>query len=61
MIIQSTASAFYKVRLASENVVGVHLPVFESAKEERNTQDFTGLGKGGQQVPFILLNYVVVL
>jgi len=61
MIIQSVASASFKVRLASENVVGVHLPVFEHMKEERHAQDFTGLGKGGQQVSKSRETYVKAL
>jgi len=61
MIIQSVTSAGYKVKLASENVVGVHLPVFEHSKEERQAQDFTGLGKGGQQVAKSRETYVKAL
>lgn len=61
MIIQSVSHASFKVKLASENVVGVHLPVFDAAKEERNSQDFTGLGKGGQQVAKSRETYVKAL
>jgi len=60
-IIQGIASATFKVKLATENVVGVHLPVFDQAKEERHTQDFTGLGKGGQQIAKSRETYVKAL
>jgi len=50
MIIQSVSTASYKVRLTTENVVGVHLPIFDPFKEDKQSQDLTALSKGGQQV-----------
>ena len=45
MIIQSVASASYKVKMATENVVGVHLPVFEPVKEERHCTSACAVSK----------------
>ena len=48
---ESVKSAKFRVRTTQENVSGVYLPKFESARQE-DESDFklTGLGKGGQQV-----------
>jgi len=49
-VIQGVTTASYKVKLSTENIVGVHLPVFDPFKEDKHSQDYTALGKGGQQV-----------
>jgi len=51
MVIQSADQASYKVKLKTENIVGVHLPLFEPVNDKANSsQDMTGLGKGGTKV-----------
>ncbi|CAO3683464.1 unnamed protein product [Umbelopsis vinacea] len=47
---ESAKTAQLKVRAKQENVSGVMLPVFESYHEGGNAFEFTGLGRGGQQV-----------
>jgi V-type H+-transporting ATPase subunit D len=48
---ESAKSARFRVRTKQENVSGVLLPAFESFQTEGNNDfQFTGLGKGGQQV-----------
>eukprot|EP01128_Nolandella_sp_AFSM9_P012051 TRINITY_DN8915_c0_g1_i1.p1 TRINITY_DN8915_c0_g1~~TRINITY_DN8915_c0_g1_i1.p1 ORF type:complete len:258 (-),score=88.65 TRINITY_DN8915_c0_g1_i1:136-909(-) len=49
-IIQSATSATFTVKEETDNVVGVHLPVFDSQKAEKQSHDFTGLAQGGAQV-----------
>jgi V-type H+-transporting ATPase subunit D len=51
-VIHNVTTATYKVKLKSENVVGVHLPVFDSINERSGQPiaDLTGLGRGGEQV-----------
>ncbi|KAG0179446.1 H(+)-transporting V1 sector ATPase subunit D [Apophysomyces sp. BC1034] len=49
--VQETAkSAQLRVRTKQENVSGVMLPAFESYTEGGNAFEFTGLGRGGQQI-----------
>jgi len=51
MVVHGAEQATYKVRLKTENVVGVHLPLFEPVHDKSgNAQDLTGLGKGGAKV-----------
>jgi len=48
---ESAKNARFRVRARQENVSGVFLPAFESYLTEGNNDfQFTGLGKGGQQV-----------
>jgi len=51
-VIHNVSNAAFKVKLRSENVVGVHLPVFDCINERSGQPiaDLTGLGRGGQQV-----------
>ncbi|KAJ4457377.1 putative V-type proton ATPase subunit D 1 [Paratrimastix pyriformis] len=39
-----------KVRMRSENIAGVLLPVFEVLQEGNNAQEAAGLGRGGQKI-----------
>jgi len=51
MVIQSADQAAYKVKIKTENVVGVHLPLFEPVHDKTGmSQDMTGLGKGGTKI-----------
>jgi len=51
MVIQSADTASYKVRMKTENVVGVYLPNFDPTQDKQlAAQDMHGLGKGGQSV-----------
>jgi len=36
--------------MGTENIVGVHLPVFEPFIEATSTKEMAGLGKGGQKI-----------
>ncbi|CAO3676726.1 unnamed protein product [Umbelopsis ramanniana] len=47
---ESAKTAQLKVRAKQENVSGVMLPVFESYNEGGNAFEYTGLGRGGQQI-----------
>ncbi|KAG2233834.1 hypothetical protein INT48_005280 [Thamnidium elegans] len=47
---ESSKSAQLRVRAKQENVSGVMLPVFEMYNEGGNAFEFTGLGRGGQQI-----------
>jgi V-type H+-transporting ATPase subunit D len=50
-VIENVDKASFKLKLSTENVVGVQLPVFEQVNEKNNaSQDLTGLGKGGQKI-----------
>jgi len=51
-VIHNVTTAFFKVKLRTENVVGVHLPVFDCVNDRSGqpTSDLTGLGRGGEQV-----------
>ncbi|KAI8889971.1 D subunit of V-type ATPase [Backusella circina FSU 941] len=47
---ESSKSAQLRVRARQENVSGVMLPAFEMFSEGGNAFEFTGLGRGGQQI-----------
>ncbi|CEG70773.1 Putative V-type ATPase, D subunit [Rhizopus microsporus] len=47
---ESSKSAQLRVRAKQENVSGVMLPAFEMYTEGGNAFEFTGLGRGGQQI-----------
>ncbi|CAO3650705.1 unnamed protein product [Mucor fragilis] len=47
---ESSKSAQLRVRAKQENVSGVMLPAFEMYNEGGNAFEFTGLGRGGQQI-----------
>eukprot|EP01121_Diplochlamys_sp_Union-15-3_P000317 TRINITY_DN102_c0_g1_i1.p1 TRINITY_DN102_c0_g1~~TRINITY_DN102_c0_g1_i1.p1 ORF type:complete len:251 (-),score=56.43 TRINITY_DN102_c0_g1_i1:68-820(-) len=51
MIIEGVEKSTYKLRKGTENVVGVHLPVFDIIKESQPPKnDITGIGKGGEKI-----------
>jgi len=50
IVLENVTTATIKVKLGTDNVAGVLLPVFEQFSEGSGTQELTGLGKGGQQV-----------
>jgi len=50
-VLENVSVAMVRVKMATENVAGVHLPVFSKNIEGNvNTQELTGLSKGGQQI-----------
>eukprot|EP01126_Amoeba_proteus_P003489 TRINITY_DN11167_c0_g1_i5.p1 TRINITY_DN11167_c0_g1~~TRINITY_DN11167_c0_g1_i5.p1 ORF type:complete len:210 (-),score=50.32 TRINITY_DN11167_c0_g1_i5:136-765(-) len=51
VVIQGATQATFKVNIIPDNVVGVHLPVFETLNDRSGPlQDMTGLDRGGQKV-----------
>jgi len=50
-VLENVSVAMVRVKMATENVAGVHLPVFTKNIEGNvNSQELTGLSKGGQQI-----------
>jgi len=49
-VLENVGQASSKLKLVSDNVAGVHLPIFEQVNDSRQVQELTGLGKGGQQI-----------
>lgn len=49
-VIENAKSAKVKVRVKSDNVAGVRLPIFDAIIEGGDAFEYTGLGRGGQQV-----------
>ncbi|GAM25960.1 hypothetical protein SAMD00019534_091350 [Acytostelium subglobosum LB1] len=51
-VIENVTNATIAVKMQTENVAGVHLPTFEKVSEGvvSNSQELTGLSKGGQQI-----------
>lgn len=50
-VLENVSSAMVRVKMSTENVAGVHLPVFSKNMEgSSNSQELTGLSKGGQQI-----------
>jgi len=51
MVIESVGKANYKLKLKTENIVGVQLPIFQPSIEKVSSgQELTGLGKGGARI-----------
>jgi len=51
LVVQSADQASFKVKMRAENVVGVYLPIFDSANERSGgAHDITALGRGGQKM-----------
>jgi V-type H+-transporting ATPase subunit D len=45
------STAFEKLKINTDNVAGVHLPIFELQSDtNKQNQELTGLGKGGEQI-----------
>jgi len=51
-VVESVTKASFKVRMDSENVAGVHLPIFKKVIEhgQSSTSELIGLSHGGQQI-----------
>jgi len=50
-VLENVTTAMVRVKMATENVAGVHLPVFSKNIEgNASSQELTGLSKGGQQI-----------
>ncbi|EFA80894.1 vacuolar ATP synthase subunit D [Heterostelium album PN500] len=51
-VIENVTNPTIVVKMQTENVAGVHLPTFEKVSESAvsNSQELTGLSKGGQQI-----------
>eukprot|EP01130_Rhizamoeba_saxonica_P007087 TRINITY_DN283_c0_g2_i1.p1 TRINITY_DN283_c0_g2~~TRINITY_DN283_c0_g2_i1.p1 ORF type:complete len:255 (+),score=70.45 TRINITY_DN283_c0_g2_i1:50-814(+) len=61
-IVESVDQASFKIRLTTENVVGVHLPVFESINEgTSHSQELIGMSQGGKKVSACRNSYVNAL
>lgn len=56
-VVENVGSASRKLRTKIDNVAGVKLPVFSAYKEGSDSQELTGLGKGGQQISRCRENY----
>ncbi|KAI9822826.1 MAG: H(+)-transporting V1 sector ATPase subunit D [Phylliscum demangeonii] len=57
---ESVKNARFRLQTRQENVSGVFLSQFESVVSEGNNEfGLTGLGKGGQQTAFVLLDEVI--
>lgn len=51
IVLENVKQATFKVRLETENVAGVQLPIFRKFGDlSQPSQDLTGLSKGGEQV-----------
>jgi len=62
MVRESADTASFKVRMKTENIVGVHLPNFDSVNEKQSTShEMHGLGKGGQKVQKCRITYLDAL
>jgi V-type H+-transporting ATPase subunit D len=61
-VLENVSQAQVKLKLGSDNVAGVHLPVFEPIDESKSTtQEMTGLGRGGQQIQSCKKTYLTAL
>ena len=49
-VVESAGQASYRLKVNSENVAGVTLPVFEGTQEGGGGQELTGLARGGTKV-----------
>jgi len=50
MVIENVDQPTFKLKMGTENVVGVKLPVFEPWASTAQSREYTGLGQGGQKV-----------
>eukprot|EP01096_Ripella_sp_DP13-Kostka_P004415 TRINITY_DN1663_c0_g1_i1.p1 TRINITY_DN1663_c0_g1~~TRINITY_DN1663_c0_g1_i1.p1 ORF type:complete len:271 (-),score=156.44 TRINITY_DN1663_c0_g1_i1:66-842(-) len=61
-IIENVQRASYKLRLESENVAGVKLPIFKQLTEASGlNQELTGLSRGGEQIKKTKATYISAL
>jgi len=49
-VMENVEAASLKLRLDTDNVAGVYLPIFKSINEGATNQQFVGLSRGGQQI-----------
>jgi len=50
-VLENVSNAIVRVKMATDNVAGVHLPTFaKNLESTSNSQELTGLSKGGQQI-----------
>lgn len=49
-MIENVDQPTFKLKMGTENVVGVKLPVFEPWASTAQSREYTGLGQGGQKV-----------
>ncbi|GAB1601468.1 V-type proton ATPase subunit D-like [Argonauta hians] len=57
IVLQNVNKAQIKVRSKKENVAGVTLPIFEHYQDGTDTNELTGLSRGGQQIDKLKKNY----
>jgi V-type H+-transporting ATPase subunit D len=50
MVIETVDQPTFKLKMGTDNVVGVMLPVFEPLIETTQQKDLAGLSKGGQRI-----------
>jgi len=60
-VLEKVENASVKVKLNSENIAGVMLPIFEKQNEGNTAQELTGLGKGGQKIKDCRDSYIRAL
>jgi len=61
-ILENISQAAFKLKLTSDNVAGIHLPVFENYSDtSKLPQEMHGLAKGGQQIQKCRESYVSAL
>eukprot|EP01119_Soliformovum_irregulare_P017698 TRINITY_DN529_c0_g1_i1.p1 TRINITY_DN529_c0_g1~~TRINITY_DN529_c0_g1_i1.p1 ORF type:complete len:299 (+),score=83.54 TRINITY_DN529_c0_g1_i1:110-1006(+) len=62
VVVENVDKASFKLKLTSDNVAGVHLPVFEQLNDNSKLpQEMTGLAKGGQQIQSCRNTYITAL
>jgi len=49
-VVESVGQSTFRLRMATDNVAGVYLPMFEQSVDNKPPQELTGLSKGGQQI-----------
>jgi len=60
-ILETAGNATFKVRLTSDNVAGVHLPVFKPTENHQSNDLTVGLARGGKQVGQSKEHYIKAL
>lgn len=57
IVLQNVNKAQIKVRSKKDNVAGVTLPIFEHYQDGSDSNELTGLSRGGQQIDKLKKNY----
>jgi len=60
-VLENVGTATYKLKMTSDNVAGVHLPMFDQYHDNKLPQEFIGLGRGGEMVKKCRETYVKTL